>query len=246
MNDWLSRLEQDDDIDILFACEAGSRAWGIESPHSDYDIRFIYRYRGLRKYLTLNKAKSSLDFQSPFDAVGYDIFKAFELMAKSNPSLYEWAYSPILYKVENGFSDQLKKVIEMNYSPYALFKHYGSLSKRNVNECSRGSFTLKKQKQLLQALRAELIRIGLVTAKLVKSPFELIEIAKVTHPTMFSAYMDISEAKRKHELLTPYNMEQIIHLLQSSLQETEKLIEAPESKPSTDFLNQWIWDILGV
>ena len=33
----LSQIEQRENIRILYACESGSRAWGFESPDSDYE-----------------------------------------------------------------------------------------------------------------------------------------------------------------------------------------------------------------
>jgi predicted nucleotidyltransferase len=246
MKDWVSRIEQDYEMDMLFACEAGSRAWGLANQFSDFDIRFIFRYHGLKKYLTLNKAKSVLDFQSPFDTCGYDVFKAFELIHKSNPSIYEWAYSPVVYLEEGDFSQKLKTVIESTYSPFTLFKHYESLCKRNVSESSGGSFSLKKQKQLIQALRAELIRIGIAKIKAVKSPFELIEMSKTDHPELYAAYQTISEAKRNNNLLSIPEAVSITQLLQLSIKETEENTDIPNVKTSSKLLNNWIWEIFGI
>ncbi len=37
--------EAEHGVRILLAIESGSRAWGFESPNSDYDARFIYAHR---------------------------------------------------------------------------------------------------------------------------------------------------------------------------------------------------------
>ncbi len=40
----LSNIEQTKKIQILYACETGSRTGGFPSPVSDYDVQFIYRH----------------------------------------------------------------------------------------------------------------------------------------------------------------------------------------------------------
>ncbi|HJV31164.1 MAG TPA: nucleotidyltransferase domain-containing protein, partial [Bacillales bacterium] len=78
MNDWLSGINEK--IEVLFACEAGSRAWGIETDSSDYDIRFIFRYKDVKEYLSLRKAQDVLEWKKPFDVIGFDLYKVCELI----------------------------------------------------------------------------------------------------------------------------------------------------------------------
>jgi predicted nucleotidyltransferase len=39
----LDEIEQRENVRILLAVESGSRAWGLSSPDSDYDVRFVYQ-----------------------------------------------------------------------------------------------------------------------------------------------------------------------------------------------------------
>ena len=48
----LLEIEQKEQVKILYAVESGSRAWGVESPDSDYDVRFVY-VRPMKEYLKL-------------------------------------------------------------------------------------------------------------------------------------------------------------------------------------------------
>ena len=50
------KLREKEQVFILLAVESGSRAWGIASPDSDYDVRFIY-VRKPEDYLRLDPVK---------------------------------------------------------------------------------------------------------------------------------------------------------------------------------------------
>jgi uncharacterized protein len=196
MKDWLSGLGDEYGVEILFACEAGSRAWGIETDQSDFDIRFIYRYRDIKEYLSIRKTKNILDFRSPYDVTGFDLYKVCDLILKSNPSVYEWAYSSITYTEKNQFSLHLKQMIENSYSPFSLFMHYSSLKNRNVKELIKGDYNVKKQKQLIQAIRADLLCSGLIETKSVHSPYDHIHSAREYNPRVLEAYLKVRMQKR--------------------------------------------------
>ena len=95
----LDDIERKENVKIIYAVESGSRAWGFDSQDSDYDVRFIY-VRPLNDYLSLENIKDTIDYElnDVFDINGWDLKKALKLLYKSNPTLYEWKASPIVYK----------------------------------------------------------------------------------------------------------------------------------------------------
>ena len=93
----LKAIAQDKNIEILFAVESGSRAWGFASPNSDYDIRFVYRHKS-ECYLNLWEKKDTIQFmtEGDLDGSGWDVRKTLKLLAKSNASFLGWLFSSIL------------------------------------------------------------------------------------------------------------------------------------------------------
>ena len=123
----LVKLEESDDLRgayVCYACESGSRAWGFASPDSDYDLRFVY-VRGVNDYLRLEKRRDVIEIpiRDDLDASGWDLGKFLTLMRKSNPSVYEWLGSPIVYKRVPGFL-RVKELSERCFSPLASAHHY--------------------------------------------------------------------------------------------------------------------------
>jgi predicted nucleotidyltransferase len=154
----LSRIENKHGIHILYACEAGSRAYGTETAESDYDVRFIFM-RPLRAYVSIVQSGQTIsdNTEMSIEYHGWDIFKALQLCQKSNPSLYEWFMSPFIYRKDEFFYKKMRQIIYSSYSLETLFKHYQSLAIRNIKELRRkeaGSKTYVKT--FLQALRATL------------------------------------------------------------------------------------------
>ncbi|UTW65255.1 nucleotidyltransferase domain-containing protein [bacterium SCSIO 12643] len=126
----LKRVEEVNNVELLFAVESGSRAWGFESPDSDYDVRFVYR-RGCEAYLSLWDSKDTIEFMTEdnLDGSGWDFKKATLLLSKSNASFLGWLFSPIVYIERGDVLRNMKKLAIENFNPVSGFYHYQSMNK---------------------------------------------------------------------------------------------------------------------
>ena len=140
----LNEIERDNNIEILFAVESGSRAWGFASPDSDYDIRFVYKHK-TDWYLNLWEQKDTIQFmtEDELDGAGWDIRKALKLLSKSNASLLGWLFSPIVYRSSGTFLEEMKTVATNNFNPVAGFFHYHSMNKNFEETLGSDAMTLK-------------------------------------------------------------------------------------------------------
>ena len=94
----LESIRVDENVNIPWAIESGSRAWGFPSPDSDYDCRFVY-VRPLADTLRLFPKRDVIEMPiTPvFDVGGWELGKALKLLLKGNAVIIEWLMSPIIY-----------------------------------------------------------------------------------------------------------------------------------------------------
>ena len=141
----LNEIENREKVKILLAVESGSRAWGFASPDSDYDVRFIY-VRPKEDYLRLEKTRDviELPIEGELDINGWDLDKTLRLLRASNPTLFEWFSSPIVYR-ETAFADEFRSVMNKYFSSKRGLSHYLSMASSNYREYLKGD-TVKAKK----------------------------------------------------------------------------------------------------
>ena len=151
----LDLIEQAEHVRILHCVESGSRAWGFASPDSDYDVRFIY-VRDEDFYLKLEETRDVIEWKldDTLDINGWDLKKALRLLKQSNPTLFEWNSSPLVYRT----TDDWKRISQV-ISGYFLKKkglyHYLSMARNNYREYLRGEkVKLKKYFYVLRPVLA--------------------------------------------------------------------------------------------
>ena len=151
----LSEIEKVEGVKIIHAVESGSRAWGFASPDSDYDVRFIY-VRDKNYYLQINEYPDVINYQldDVYDINGWDVIKALRLLKKSNPTLFEWNNSPIVYKTTTDWQ-KVSSVINEFFVKKSGVYHYLNMAKSNNREFLKGeTVKLKKYFYVLRPILA--------------------------------------------------------------------------------------------
>jgi predicted nucleotidyltransferase len=152
----LKRIEKEEGVRILYACESGSRAWGFPSKDSDYDVRFIY-IRPVDWYLSIYDKRDVIErpISDMLDINGWDLRKALNLFRKSNPPLLEWLQSPMPYMEKFTIADQIRRISPLTFSPKSCMHHYLHMAKGNYREYLQGDHVkIKKYFYVLRPILA--------------------------------------------------------------------------------------------
>ncbi|CAM3516797.1 MULTISPECIES: nucleotidyltransferase domain-containing protein [Saccharibacillus] len=142
----LSRIEREEKVRILYACESGSRAWGFPSQDSDYDVRFLY-VREPDWYLSIFERRDVIErpISDLLDVNGWDLRKALRLFRKSNPPLLEWLQSPIVYRELPEAAAQIRDLAGPSFSPKACMFHYLHMARGNYRDYLQGETVRSKK-----------------------------------------------------------------------------------------------------
>ncbi len=143
-------------IRILFACESGSRGWQFPSPDSDYDVRFIYA-RPMDDYLSVAERDDQIGFpiNDELDIYGWDIRKVLQLIRKSNTTPFEWLQSPIIYRQQSGFRDELWALCGQYFDRRSNIHHYLGIARSALDTVvNNDEIKIKKLFYVLRPLLA--------------------------------------------------------------------------------------------
>lgn len=149
----LTAVETTGNVRVLYACEAGSRCWGLATDDSDYDVRYVY-LRPLADYLRLEKTADTMDWKldGELDIVGWDVCKLLRLLRGSNPSVFEWLGSAIVYCEDEAFQ-AVRDLAGRCFDPRACTHHYlGMAMKHNRRVIAKQAASNKLYLHTLRAI----------------------------------------------------------------------------------------------
>jgi len=219
INSELAAVEKKENLTILLAVESGSRAWGFASPDSDYDVRFIY-VRPREQYLRLDKRRDVCEWclDETLDINGWDFDKTLRLLHTSNPTLFEWLSSPIVYRKHPAF-DSLMQGASTYFLPKSGIYHYLHMAEGNYREYLKGDIV--KLKKYFYVLRPILACQHI--------------LAHGTPPPML--FRDLVEAQLEQSLI--HEVEELLQMKERS----SELDVAPKRQRLNDYIEQSLMDI---
>ena len=224
----LDEIETKENARILLAVESGSRAWGFASPDSDYDVRFIY-VRPRDAYLRLEKRRDviELPIEGALDVNGWDLDKTLRLLHASNPTLFEWFSSPIVYR-ETAFADEFRSVMQKYFSSKRGLSHYLSMAGSNYREYLKGDTV--KAKKYFYVLRP-VLACQWILDKGTHPPMLFSELVEAElDPTLLPDVNRLLDLKMNApEIKTIPKIESINRYLDSSIEEVRtRIVQLPE------------------
>jgi len=172
----MNKIAKEYNIKVLFCVESGSRAWGMESKDSDYDVRFVF-YREPKEYVLINPKSQVIhaSFDKNFercnpegcfiDIQGFDLLKFSKMLSSSNPTVIEWLNSEIIY-----FGEKPKEYVKFSkdlFNFMSLYYHYKSMGKQNYLKYIKPQSYLTTPKKYLYTCR------GIMCSLYVKEFLEL-------------------------------------------------------------------------
>jgi len=176
----LQKIQQNYRVKILYACVAGSRAWGLSSPYSDQDLAIVY-HRPQEWYLSLFEKPDTIDLSkhTDSDGFGWDLRKVLKGLLQSNAVLYDWLFAP---KFTLGCAQATKRMREIamqSFDDRKVIFHYLGLGNHILHK-------YKKKEEIPIKSYMLLIRSTLA-AMWVKE-------MKTPPPVLFSELLTIAES----------------------------------------------------
>lgn len=231
----LDRIESEESVRVLYAVESGSRAWGFASTDSDWDVRFLYLRRP-EWYLSVQRRRDVLEYPLSPDALdvsGWDLRKALLLYASSNPPLFEWLGSPIVYREASSAAERLRHLAPRYFSRRSCMHHYLHMTEGTWRDGLRGDTV--RHKKYFYALRPVLACRWIETHETMP-PTEFARLVHASLPSHLAPSLDelLLRKRSGEEIASGPRVEDLSVFLESEIGRLRETLGAIDTRPAPD------------
>jgi hypothetical protein len=235
---------------LRYANESGSRAWGLASTDSDYDVRFVYQHPKAW-YLRLDRPKDMIGpimkLDGELDLAGWDLRKVLSHIAGSNAGVIEWLYSPVVYFEDDDFLARLRTLAINYFQPAKVAAHYLGISRSaeiaGFDEAAK-DWNLKRYFYYLRPVLAA----GYVLAEGRNPPVAFAELLeRVPEQTVRTAVSKLIDLKQtvgeSHRILIPEHLTTYFTQLKTDFE--TQLATTPRITPDRAEANATFRELIG-
>lgn len=134
----LHSIEKEHGVRVLLAVPTGSRAWGLESSESDWDVSYLYVHKP-EWYEQSEGYRHVIErvFDDNVDSHGWELKDALQCLEGGNPTILEWLdldpylVNPLLYK-------RLREISKAYFNSMSVLRFYNQayskLNERFIQE----------------------------------------------------------------------------------------------------------------
>lgn len=155
----LKEIEKENNVEIIFAADTGSRTLGYSNENSDYDIRFIYIQKSEKYFKLIEEIDMIQRKELNMDFLGFDFKKTLNLLKDSNVQIWQWLYSSKIY-VASDYSEEMKELSKEYFERKKFFHQYAGIISNNYKRKIKNKEKLKAKYYLISLIRiATMIKI---------------------------------------------------------------------------------------
>lgn len=182
-------------------------------------------------YLSLRTRRDVIEtpLDKVFDVNGWDVRKALGLMVNGNATVGEWLRSPIVYRGDVAFRDDLLALAEDVVDQDTLRKHYLHVARNNLALLASNGVAKKFFYALRPAVTLRWMRLRETTAA---PPMDLPTLAAEAElPEGLGALVDelIGSKSRTREMGSIVVQDALLEFVEAELRTAEELL--PDSRP---------------
>ena len=155
----LKEIEKENNVEIIFAADTGSRTLGYSNENSDYDIRFIYIQKSEKYFKLIEEIDMIQRKELNMDFLGFDFKKTLNLLKDSNVQIWQWLYSSKIYATSD-YSEEIKKLSKEYFELKKFFHQYAGIISNNYKRKIKNKEKLKAKYYLISLIRiASMLKI---------------------------------------------------------------------------------------
>ena len=238
----LKEIEKENNVEIIFAADTGSRTLGYSNENSDYDIRFIYIQKSEKYFKLIEEIDMIQRKELNMDFLGFDFKKTLNLLKDSNVQIWQWLYSSKIY-VASDYSEEIKKLSKEYFELKKFYHQYAGIISNNYKRKIKNQKEIKSKYYII-----ELVRIASILKIEKEFKYDFSEGAEESYknlPENISKKLKLMVSERKEGKETVVSDEELNKYIELIIKDLQKKADKTAAiDKNIEKINRFFYDII--